>query len=67
MTNDKELVSTQMYIIHWRAIKTGATGRGTKAFPKNQAEQIRDDLNLKNADILLHWIEEYNQAPDLLQ
>jgi hypothetical protein len=45
-----------LYLIHWRSLKTGATGHGTKAFPKDQAESICDGLNKQDKGLLIHWI-----------
>ena len=46
------------YKIKWKAILTGKTGEGSKAFPKAQAESICDGLNKQDRGLLVHWIEE---------
>ncbi len=49
-------MSGQMYVIKWRAIKTGATGQGTKGFPKAEAQRMADEMNEDDKDFVYHWI-----------
>ena len=49
------------YRIHWMAVKTKATGRGTGTYPKAQAEQIAETLNVEHKDVVVHWIEEVKE------
>lgn len=45
-----------MYRIHWRALKTGATGHGTATFPREEAQYYADQLNAEYAGLLVYWI-----------
>ena len=60
------LATETFYRIHWKALRTGATGHGTKGFPKDEAQNYADALN-KNPEvntILTHWIEPDGKAHD---
>ena len=52
------------YRIHWKALRTGATGWGTGTFSKLQAEEFARALNAQErekpiADQLIeHWVQE---------
>ncbi len=45
------------YRIHWKAVKTGATGHGMAPFTLKEAEAIAIQLNEDNKGITEHWIE----------
>ena len=47
-----------LYYVYWKAKATGATGHGTRAFPKRESQEYADALNKQDKDIeLIHWIE----------
>lgn len=54
-----------MFQIHWRSIITGATGHGEGSFPKEQAEQIVEQLNRENKGVLVHWYQAAEQSVHL--
>ncbi len=51
-----------LYFIHWKAPATGATGKGTRAVPKEEAQHYADAANQKEREFppaqrSAHWIE----------
>ena len=51
-------MSEPLYRIHWKSLKTGATGKGTRGFPEEESKRYADKLNDQDRDIMLHhWIE----------
>ena len=47
------------YRIHWKALKTGATGNGTGTFDEVTAKDVAQKLNEENKIFMIHhWIEE---------
>lgn len=57
--HDREEIKAQKYRIHWRAVRTGATGNGTYHFTnQDYAQGITDSLNQQNKGITYHWVEE---------
>jgi hypothetical protein len=46
------------YVICWRSLITGATGKGSVVFTEEQARDICDELNKENAGTLTHWKEQ---------
>ena len=53
-----------IYRIHWRVFKTGATGNGTRGFPKDEAQSYADALNRDHAAFLTHWVEIEQPLPE---
>ena len=51
------------YRIHWKALRTGATGCGTGSFPRPEAQEYADAMNRAeevkplSEQLLTHWIE----------
>ena len=54
MKHDK----TKDYVVCWKSNITGKTGRGTKSFPYETANEIANDANLTDKDGIYYWIEE---------
>uniref|UniRef100_A0A6M3LNW2 Uncharacterized protein n=1 Tax=viral metagenome TaxID=1070528 RepID=A0A6M3LNW2_9ZZZZ len=52
----------RLYRLHWKAVKTGATGQGTSLFTYAEARQICDGLNRQNKVWTTHWIEEVKRC-----
>lgn len=52
-------MAEQLYRIHWKAKRTGATGCGSRAFPKEEAEGYADQMNsdVETSKWTEHWIE----------
>ncbi len=46
-----------MFFVHWKSLITGKQGRGTRAFPHDEAQRYADELNRADAGLLVHWIE----------
>lgn len=53
------------YRIHWKALKTGATGHGKPVFEdKEMAKTTARELNIENKGITHHWVEEVEVTDD---
>jgi hypothetical protein len=50
-------MSEQLYCIYWKATHTPATGKGSGAFPKRQAQKIAAELEADSGGLLRYWIE----------
>ena len=44
------------YFIGYEATKTDAKGRGTKSFPRKEAQRYCDEMNEKDKDLLRHFL-----------
>ena len=53
-----EIVSRQMkYVIAWRSLVTGVTGRGSVSFEKTDLESYVEELNHTYSGVIEHWLE----------
>lgn len=46
------------YRIHWKVLKTDATGHGTSTYSEEWAQRWADIFNRNYKDTITHWIEE---------
>jgi len=51
------------YVIQWKSKVNGRAGKGSKAFGREEAEQLADELNLEYPQIL-HEVVRYKPPSD---